>query len=112
MLDVSAVVVSRKHAEKAEAADGAPANEFDETVGGIGLWGDEHSAAGVFAVVESEKEAATFVPVCVTVAAQGEGGATQLDHAGENSEQIADSTERLEHAVRESGNVSGEADAQ
>src|ERR1700751_6168152 len=52
-----AVVEFRQHAEKASASGGSPADEFDEAVGGIGVWCEEHGAAGVFAVVESEKEA-------------------------------------------------------
>ena len=69
-----------------EAADRSPANEFDETVGGIGVGRYQHGAAGEFAVVEGEKKAAAGVPFLFVVGAQDEGAALQLRDADENAE--------------------------
>jgi hypothetical protein len=93
MLDVRAVVKFWQHAQESEAANGAPADEFDEAVGRVGLRSDEHGAAGVLAVVEREEEAAALVPIFVVVAAKRERTAAELDYAQENAEKI---TERPE----------------
>ena len=108
MSDVGAVVEFRQHAEKPEAADWSPANEFDETVGGIGVGRNQHGAAGEFAVVEGEEKAAAGVPFLFVIAAQDECAALQLRDADENAEEIAEMTEWLEDSVGESTDVSGE----
>src|SRR5579859_358623 len=99
MVDVGTVVELGQHAQKAKAADGAPADEFDETVAGIGIGRDEHGAAGVFAVVEGEEEAAAIVPVLLLVAAQGEGAASQLRDPYQDAEKVAERAQGLEVAV-------------
>ena len=105
-----AVVKFRQHAQESEATNGAPADEFDEAVGGIGVRSDQHGAAGVLAVVEGEKEAAALVPIFVIVAAQDEGAAAKLRYANENSEKVADRAEGLEATVGEGGYVSSKSD--
>src|ERR1700687_757603 len=109
MLDVRAVVKFWQHAQKTEAANRGPAPEFDESVGGIGLRGDEHGAAGVFAVVEGEKETAALVPSFVAVATQGKGAAAELHYAQENSEKIAEGTERLKAAIGQRCHIGGKS---
>src|ERR1700674_3024365 len=99
MLDVRAVVKFRGHTGKAQTADGAPADEFDEGVRGIGVGRDEHGAAGVLAVVEGEKETAAIVPTFLVVAAQSEGAAAQLRDANEDAQKIADGAEGFEVAI-------------
>ena len=108
MFDVGAVVEFRQHAEKPEAADWSPANEFDETVGGIGVGRYQHGAAGEFAVVEGEEKAAAGVPFLFVIGAQDECAALQLRDADDNAEEIAEMTEWLEDPVGESTDVSGE----
>src|SRR4029077_10041560 len=112
MLDVRAVVKFRQHAQESEAANGAPADEFDQAVGGVGMRSDEHGAAGVLAVVEREEEAAALVPIFVVVAAKSERTAAELDYAQENAEEIAERTERLEVAIRQRCYIGGESHAQ
>src|SRR5690348_12981289 len=63
MLDMGAVVEARQHTQQAEAADGPPADKFDETVGRVGLRSDEHRPTSVLAVVEGEEQAAAVVPL-------------------------------------------------
>src|SRR5258707_11753347 len=84
MANVSAVVEFGQHAEKTQAADGSPANEFDEAVGGIGVGRDEHRAAGEFAVVECEEQAAAGVPFLFVVGAQDQCAAVQLNNTDED----------------------------
>src|SRR5260221_11646273 len=110
MFDVAAVVEFRQHAEQAEAADRSPANEFDQTVGGIGVGCYQHGAAGEFAVVEGEKQAATGVPFLFVVGAHDEGAALQLRYADENTDQIAEMAERLEKTIGDSAAIGSEAD--
>src|SRR5713101_1719489 len=111
MMDVSAVVKFWQHAQEAEAADRAPADEFDESVGGIGVGCDEHGAAGVFAVVEGQEEAAALVPSRIVVTAKGESAAAELRNANEDAEKIAEGAERLEVAIGQSGHIGGESHA-
>ncbi len=92
MLDVRAVVKLGQHAQEAEPADGTPADEFDESIGRIGLRGDQHGAAGVFAVVEGEKEAAARVPIFVVITTERERAAAKLRYSDEDAEKIADWT--------------------
>src|SRR5260370_26171139 len=112
VLEVRAIVKLRQSAEQAQAADGSPADKFDQAVGRIGMRRDEHVAAGKFAVVEREKEAAAFVPGCVVVAAKGKGAATQLDDAYEDTEQVAEMAERLERTIRCHAHIGRESRAQ
>ena len=62
MMNVRAGEEARQSPDQAEAADGAPADVFDQAVGGIGVGGDHHAAAGEFAVVESEEEDGIAIP--------------------------------------------------
>jgi hypothetical protein len=112
MLDVRAVVEFGQHTQKAEAADRSPTDEFDQGVGGVGIRRDQHGAAGVLAVVESEKEAAALVPILVVIAAKRESAAVQLRYANEDTEKIAERAERLEVTVGESCHVSGKSHTQ
>src|ERR1700739_502125 len=99
MLDVRAVVKSWQHAQKTEAADGPPADEFDKAVGGGGLRSDEHGAAGVLTVVEGEEEGAALVPILVVVTPECKGTAAELHYAQENTEKIAERTEGFEVTI-------------
>src|SRR5579863_7457841 len=101
MFEVAAVVESWQSAQSAEAADGSPADKFDQAVGRIGVGSDEHGAAGVFAVVEGEKQAAASVPLSFIVGTQMESAALELRQADENAEQIAEVAERLKRPVGE-----------
>src|SRR5215470_19617361 len=111
MLDVRAVVETRKHAQQAKAADRAPAYKLDEAVGGIGFGRDEHGATSVLAVVEGKEKAAAVVPDGFVVRAQCEGTALQLNHTNEYTEQIAQAPKRLEKAIGDRGDIGGEAEA-
>src|SRR5436305_12735237 len=111
MLHASAVVDHRQHAKNAQAADRSPANEFDESVGGISVWGDEHGAACVFAVVEGQKEAAAIIPICVRIAAKSEGAAAKLRYAHQDSKKVTEGAQRLKIAVGQSSYVRGESHA-
>src|SRR5580658_10111566 len=112
MLDVRAVIKPGQHTQQAEAADGSPAHEFDEPVGGIGLRSDEHRTAREFAVAEGEKQAAAFVPVFVFIAAQTKCSPAQLNDADKHAEQVAEIAERLEIAIGERAHVRSEAEAE
>src|SRR5262249_13332749 len=92
------------------AANRSPADELDQAVGWIRMGRDQHSAAGVFAVVEGEEQAGLFVPVFVVVATQRKGAAAQLRYSKKNAEQVAEMTERLEITVGQGGDVGGEPD--
>src|SRR5882757_1034536 len=111
MFYVRAVVESRQSAQQAQAPDGAPTNKFDVAVGRIGIGRDEHRAASVLAVVESEEERAAIVPLGVFIAAKRERPATQLRDAHEHAEQIPQRAERLEIAIGERADVRGETEA-
>src|ERR1700756_4864517 len=111
MSNVSAVVEFRQHAEKTESSDGSPADEFDEAVGGLPVWRDEHGAAGVFAVVEAEKEAAPRVPFCFVIRAQNESATFELNHPDQYTEQITEVAERFENTIGQSADVSSETHA-
>src|SRR5258705_6359798 len=111
MFDVGAVVEFRQHAEQAETADRSPADEFDEAIGWIGVGRYQHGAAGEFAVVEGEKQAATGVPFLFVVGAQDEGATLQLRYADENTDQIAEMAERLENTIGDSADIGSESDA-
>src|ERR1700693_2090494 len=111
MREVRAVIQLRQHAHQTEAPDGPPTDEFDQAVGGIGLWRDQHRAASVFAVVESEKEAAPLVPILVVVTAQRKGTPAQLNDARKNTEKIAELAQRFEEPIGQGANIGREADA-
>src|SRR5271155_3479299 len=112
MFDVRAVVELREHAQQSDAADRPPADELDQAVGRIGLGRDKHRAAGKFAVAEGKKKAAALVPIFVFIASQTKGAAAQLNDADEDTEQIAEITERLEVAIGQRTNISGETKAE
>jgi len=112
MLQMAAIIEFGQIAEQAETADGAPAHELDETVGRIGIGSDEHGAAGVFAVVKGEEEAAAFVPFGFVVATKDKSASFELNDANENSEKIAEMAERFEDAIGESTDISSEAEAE
>src|ERR1700730_13264094 len=112
MLDVRAVIQFWKHAHQAKSPNGSPPDEFDEPIGRVGVWSDQHRAASVLAVVEGEEQAAAFVPIFFVVAAQCEGPPPQLCHAYENAQQVAKVAERFEIAIRERAYVRGKADAE
>src|SRR5690348_16386185 len=105
MRNVRAVIQPGKHAQQTEATDGAPANELDQAVGRIGVGSDEHGAAGKFAVIESKKEAARFVPVAVFVTAKAKRSPAKLGNADEYAKQISKITERLKVAIGERAHV-------
>src|SRR5882757_5049 len=111
MFYVRAVVESRQSAQQIQSPDGAPTNEFDVTVGRIGIGRNEHRAASVLAVVESEEERAAIVPFRVFITAKRERAATQLRDAYEHAEQIPQRAKRLEIAIGECANVRGETEA-
>src|SRR5450631_86139 len=52
-----------KRPEQSGAADGTPADVFNEAVGGIGIRRDHHFAARESAVAESQKQIAATIPV-------------------------------------------------
>src|SRR5258707_3617547 len=108
-MDVSSVVKLWQHAKEAETADRAPTNEFDQSVSGIGVRRDEHVAAGVFAVVEGEEEAAALVPILIVVAAKCESAAAKLRNSNKHAEERSEVAERLAVAIGQSGNISGES---
>src|SRR5580704_4042990 len=99
MLDVCTVIKLGEHAQQSNASDRPPADKFDQAVGGVGLRGNEHRAAGEFAVAERKKKTAAFIPFLVIVATQAKSAAPQLDYTNENSKQIAKITERFEIAI-------------
>ncbi len=112
MFQVAAVIERRQIADEAEAADGSPADELNEAIGRIGVRSDQHGAAGVLAVVKGEKEAAAGVPLGFFVGTQMECAALELHQADEDSEQIAEMTQRFEGAIGECTNVSRESNAE
>src|SRR5258707_10753345 len=112
VLGVRAVIQARQHFQQAEPADGAPANKFDKAVGRVGGWCDHHGAAGVFAVVEGEEEAAALVPQGFGVGAKLEGATLELQDAHEDAKKITEMAESLEAAVGERADVRGEANAE
>src|SRR5580698_5318939 len=111
MLDVRAVVELGEHAQQSDAADRPPADKFDQAVGGISLRGNEHRAAGEFAVAEGKKKAAAFVPFLVIVAPKAKSAAPQLNDAYEDSKQITKITERFEIAIRQRTYIGSETQA-
>src|SRR5262249_36402666 len=111
-MDVRTVVEPREHTQQSQTADGAPADKFDEAVGGVGLGRDEHRATSVLAVVEGEKKTAPVVPDGFVVAAQRKSTALQLNHADKYAEQITQVAERLEHAIGNRADISREADTE
>src|ERR1700758_1149459 len=100
---------ARRHAPQPESSDGSPTDELDQPVGGIGVRGDQHGAAGVLAVVECQEQTASLIPLFVRVAAQREGSAAQLRDAHKNAEQITEMAQRFEVAIRKRTDVRGEA---
>src|SRR6267154_2436572 len=112
MTNMSAIVKFWQHAQQAETADRAPANEFDERVRGISIGGDEHGAAGVFAVVEGEKEAEAVVPILIVVATKGESAAAKLRNANKHAEKISERAERLEVAVGQDSHIGRKSNTQ
>src|SRR5258705_11308872 len=96
MFDVGAVVEFRQHAEQTQAADRSPADKFDEAIGWIGVGRYQHAAAGEFAVVEGEKQAAAGGPFFFVVGAQDEGAALHFRFPDEKNQKKAPMAEGVE----------------
>src|SRR5271156_4469146 len=91
MMNVRAGEEARQSPDEAESVDGTPADAFDEAVGGIGVRGDHHVAAGELAVVEGEKKdgvAIEFFCFCFGQAVR-EGEMFELHEAREYAEDVA-----------------------
>src|SRR5580698_5200155 len=110
MMDVRAGEEARQSPDEAEAADGAPADVFDQAVGGIGVGSDHHVAAGEFAVVESEKQSGFTIPFCCFGKAMRKGEMLELHEAREDAEDVAEFAPTLEAAIGGFGDVGGEAE--
>src|SRR5580704_52759 len=100
MLNVGPVVKLRQHSQQTQPANRSPTHELDVAIGGIGVGRDHHRAAGEFAVVERNKQAAPLIPIFVVVAAERKWAAIQLRYAYQDSKQISQVTERLEPPIR------------
>src|SRR5215813_1947434 len=72
MLNVCAVVKSRKIADQSEPPYRTPADIFDLAVVYLGLGRDHHRPAGKLAVVKCQEEAATAVKFCFPFDTHGE----------------------------------------
>src|ERR1700723_1646754 len=112
MMDVRAGEEARQSPDEAEAADGAPADVFDEAVGGIGVGSDHHVAAGEFAVVEGEEEGGVAILYFFFREAVREGEMLELHEAGEYAENVAELAPAFEAAVGGFGYVGGEAESE
>src|SRR5882672_9987632 len=111
VFDVCAVVQPRQHTEKAQPSDGSPLHKLNVTIGGVRVRRDEHRAARVLAVIESQKKRAAFVPFLILIAAEGEGTPAQLHDTNKNSQKITKVAEWFEHAIGKRGDIGGEANA-
>src|SRR5271168_3830143 len=98
-MNVRAGEETRQGPDEAEAADGAPADVFDEAVGGIGVGSDHHVAAGELAVVEGEEKRAIAVPFCCFSEAVRIREVLELHEAREDAEDVAEFAPALEAAV-------------
>src|SRR5215467_3067634 len=90
MLNVSAIVKAGQVTDKTEAADGSPANIFDQAVVCVCSGSDHHGAAGELAVVEGEEQTGPAVDVLVAIRAQGEGATAKASETEEDGGLIPD----------------------
>ena len=112
MMDVRAGEEARKSPDQSETADRAPADVFDQAVGGIGVGSDHHVAAGEFAVVEGEEEGG-FAILCGSFReAMRKREMLSSHEAGEDSEDVAEFAPAFETAVGGFGDVGGEAESE
>ena len=111
-MNVRAGEETRQSPDEAEAADGAPADVFDQAVGGIGVGSDHHVAAGEFAVVEREEEGGLAILFFFFREAMRESEMFELHEAGEDAEDVAEFAPAFEAAVGGFGYVGGEAESE
>src|SRR5271156_6329938 len=112
MMDVRAGEKARQSPDQAEAADGRPADIFDEAVRGIGVGSDHHVAAGEFAVVEGEEEGGVAIGFRFFGEAVWEGEMLELHEAREHAEDVAEFAPAFEAAVGGFSYVGGEAESE
>src|ERR1700739_1827876 len=72
---------------------------------------NQHGAAGVLAVIKSQKQAASLVPLQVVIATHLESAPIQLQHLNHNAQQISKVSEWFEDAVGDRADIRGESQA-
>src|SRR5579884_2432190 len=112
MIQVCAVIKRVQVAQEAEAADRAPADEFDQAIVGLGTGRNHHLPAGEFAVIEGEEKAAAFVGLALSIQTQRKCATVEPSEATEQRKQIAELTEPFESAHASGSNIGGETHTQ
>src|SRR5690348_15568132 len=90
---------SRKIAQQGDAADGAPANIFNQTVECVGVRRNEHIAARVFCVAEGEEKARARVKFRLLINAHRKRAPAQTSETREHAERVAKIAEGFEVAI-------------
>jgi len=112
MLNMSAVVKRGQVADKSDAPDRPPSYEFDQAVVHFGGWGNHHSAAGEFAVIEGQEKAGATVNVAFAVNAERKRATPESRQAEKDGGLIPDLTPIAEAARPQGGYVGGKSDAE
>src|SRR5581483_3674286 len=112
MIQVRAVIQRVQIAQQAQAADGAPAHEFDQAVIHFGARSDHHFPAGEFAVVEREKKTAARVGSGLAIEAQWKSAPVETGETGKQGEQVAEFAHALEAPHAGGGHVGRESHAE
>src|SRR5438445_11351677 len=101
----------RQHAEQTQPADRSPLNKFDMAIGGIRVRRDEHRAAGVLAVIESQEKRAPLAPFLTLIAANREAPPAQPPGAVEHGTQPTKVPGRTEPAIAHRADVHRQTNA-
>src|SRR5215469_14810326 len=112
MLDVSAIVKAGQITDQAEAADGSPANIFDQAVVGVCRGSDHHGSAGELAVVKGEEQTGPAVDMLAAIRAQGKGATAEARETEEDGGLIPDFAPVAETTGAERGHIRGKTDTE
>ncbi len=112
MVDMCAIVKSRKIANQPDAPDRPPADVLDLTVVHLGLGRNHHGAAGELAIVKSQKQAAPPVHSFFSIHAQRKWPALEASERNEDGRLVTEFTPARKTTGSQSSNVGGEPNTQ
>src|SRR5215471_16905456 len=112
MLNVSAIIKAGQITDQAEAADGSPANIFDQAVVCVCGGSDHHGSAGELAVVEGEEQTGPAVDMRIAIRAQREGTTAEARETEKDGGLVPDFAPVAETTGAECGHIRGKADTE
>src|SRR5579864_2225098 len=111
MLDVGSVIEAGKIADQSKAADGPPADIFDQAAIHFRLGGDHHGPAGKFTVIECEKEARTPIELLMAFGPHRKRTAVESSQRKKDRDEVPEFSPAAEAAGAQCGNISAESHA-